>query len=282
MKIINKYIVIGQIQLVTPLHIGSGYMSSKTDATVIKDSDGCPIIPGSSLKGVIRTAAERLFHVLSEEKEGTKEVCYLIKGNDCNRQDKNILEDYNLKQGDHTELGQWLDDNICPICQLFGSNFRASKVSIKDASLTEEERKNDRQKTTVRHSVAIDRDKGTAKEGAKFDYEVVHKDVLFDFEMELDNVSTEELKLILVVLNEMSLERIQLGGNVARGLGRIKLINDEVKGFKFTNGKPKDKLGRKERSAYLRYILNNEQPDRNSNQSVKQYLSKLFPSEVEA
>ena len=70
MKLQGKLFINGKIKALTGLHIGA----SKTDAaigdidnSVIKTSEGVPYIPGSSLKGKLRS--------LLEKKEGKKEVC---------------------------------------------------------------------------------------------------------------------------------------------------------------------------------------------------------------
>lgn len=269
----NKYIISGQIQLLTPLHIGSGYMSHDTDAVVMKDSIGNPIIPGSSLKGVIRTTAERLHYLIFEKSFDKKEVCYLGE-DDCNRPNPSDLKTYSDLAGKMNEakIEEWIDEKVCPICQLFGSNFRASKVMISDSTLTKESIKEE-DKTFVRHSVSIDRETGAAKDGAKYDFEVVNKDLTFNFEMELENVTKDELKLILVVLNEMKNERIQLGGNIARGLGKVKLINDSVLEYDFSNMENQDI----KKQFLLHLIYGEEYTKENLNErTIKEMLDKFY------
>jgi CRISPR/Cas system CSM-associated protein Csm3 (group 7 of RAMP superfamily) len=62
----KRYTFHGTIRLDGPLHIGSGgggYVyggTSDTDATVIRDSSGYAIIPGSSLRGAIRAEVGQL------------------------------------------------------------------------------------------------------------------------------------------------------------------------------------------------------------------------------
>ena len=56
-KFHNRYIVKGTIIAETPIHIGVGSESIDlvdTDNAVIKDKDGKPYIPGSSLKGALK------------------------------------------------------------------------------------------------------------------------------------------------------------------------------------------------------------------------------------
>ena len=55
----NRYILKGVLAAVDPIHIGTASESvldpSAIDSPVLKDSRGFPVIPGSSLKGVVRS-----------------------------------------------------------------------------------------------------------------------------------------------------------------------------------------------------------------------------------
>ena len=53
-KFYNKYIIKGVLLAESPIHIGSGdesYDPTQIDNAVIRDVNGNPYIPGSSLKG---------------------------------------------------------------------------------------------------------------------------------------------------------------------------------------------------------------------------------------
>ena len=61
----------GVLETRTGLHIGAGSSGDPlaTDAPVVRNAAGFPYIPGSSVKGVIRSAAEGLFpRIPSKEK----------------------------------------------------------------------------------------------------------------------------------------------------------------------------------------------------------------------
>ena len=56
-RIVGKFIVTGRLRLLSPLLIGTGSpddMRNERDIQVLRDSEGRPIIPGSSLAGVLR------------------------------------------------------------------------------------------------------------------------------------------------------------------------------------------------------------------------------------
>ncbi|MCS7244231.1 MAG: type III-A CRISPR-associated RAMP protein Csm3 [Candidatus Calescibacterium sp.] len=67
-KLAGKYIISGQIELLTGLHIGTSKDTMKIgdlDNPVIKDAFGKPYIPGSSLKGKMRSLMEYYHSLIS-------------------------------------------------------------------------------------------------------------------------------------------------------------------------------------------------------------------------
>ena len=68
-KFENKIIIKGTLEAVDPLHIGSSEKSSlnpiEVDNSVLKDSLGNPVIPGSSIKGVVRSEFEAVMKSVS-------------------------------------------------------------------------------------------------------------------------------------------------------------------------------------------------------------------------
>jgi CRISPR-associated protein Csm3 len=257
----SKLVVEGNLKLQSGMHIGTGMMNSKTDAAVIRDHKGNPYIPGSSLKGVFRTAAEQLYEY-TRTSENHKPVCFLETGNgetgNCNenqqlRETMNKLQDKKQASSKGTsveaEMEEAVEQGVCPICLLFGSVFKASKLTFSDAYL-----EGDTLKTEIRHNTAIDRDTGTAKEGARFDYEVVPpgENTAFPVKITGDGITKEEMRILLAVLNEFAEGRIALGGKTTRGLGRVKLQDTKLKKYDLGENSPEEK------AAYLRFILGKE------------------------
>lgn len=57
----------GVLETRTALHLGSGTsLSTATDAPILRGADGRPLIPGSSVKGALRSVSERLLRALGE------------------------------------------------------------------------------------------------------------------------------------------------------------------------------------------------------------------------
>jgi CRISPR-associated RAMP protein (TIGR02581 family) len=223
-----------------PLHIGKGASLEPigTDLPVIKDALGIPYIPGSSLKGVFRAFAERLLRTLNEmnyKQDGKqiwacnplddKEKCIPPKRN-MNPPRKSLEElEVEAKNGsdkiDDKKLTKLILDNSCTACSIFGSGVVASRIYFKDAYLTN---KDDLlHLSEIRDGVAIDRDTGTAKSGAKFDYEIVSSGAKFGIEIILENVEEWEAGFIFALLRSWERGELALGGKSTSGLGWNKL-----------------------------------------------------------
>jgi CRISPR-associated protein Csm3 len=279
----NNIIITGTLQLQSGLHIGTGEMSQLTDATVIKEIGGKPFIPGSSIKGVLRTAAERLSRMVLTDGE---DVCFLASDSNCSgsEQIKNDIKKELTGIKNYDDAIKKIEGKICPACSLFGSSHLASKVVVYDAKLVKERK--DKVYTSIRHSLAIDRESGTAnsEKGAKFDYEVVNPDLSFKFKIVAENLNQNDKNLLIVALNELLEERIYLGGKISRGLGRVKLINSNVEIFNFSSFKDSDAESKEAlqqvKEEYLNSIINkfskktNKESDENK-QATKQSRGKV-------
>ncbi|TDT51293.1 type III-A CRISPR-associated RAMP protein Csm3 [Fonticella tunisiensis] len=109
----GKYLIEAKIELKTGLHIGTAGNSLEiggVDNSVIKDAFGRPYIPGSSLKGKLRSLTE--FH---HDKLSLGNVIYSV---------------YNeVKSENNIRMHMCRDEN-CPVCGLFGRNHGEHKVII--------------------------------------------------------------------------------------------------------------------------------------------------------
>lgn len=224
----ERYIFTGTLICKAGLHVGSGKGAAYTDATVMTDSDGNPFIPGSSLKGAMRSAVERIGQVLNHTGKFTS--CLLFEENNhvqCVTSNESLRQQYERmrEQGaSEEELVRFLlgdPPHLCDTCKVFGSPYYASKVRITDAHWV------NGHNPVVRDGVGIDRDTETAAENIKFDFEVVPPDAEFKFEMILEDPDGKDLGLVCLALREMELEGIRLGGIKSRGLGKVQLELDE-------------------------------------------------------
>jgi len=224
-KLESRYFFSGEILLLNELHIGSGRGDGKTDALVIRDHIGRPFIPGSSLRGVLRSTIERIALSIGLN------PCLLIDDNPCVTTYKPLQEKF--KELDVSDIPAFLSDisKVCPVCQLFGSTVVASRIKITDLPLLD-----NNFKFGVRDGVAIDRDTETAKEGGKFDFETVSKQSKFKFELIGENLKPGHIALLAIGIQELTDGNFWLGGNTARGLGKCKLEELEIKYFEGADG----------------------------------------------
>lgn len=165
-------------------------------------------VPGSSLKGVFRSYAER--------------VVRTIKGDDgcCNPLDKSFC-------GDSKELKENKKDTralyrkSCFICKTFGSTLLASHTSFQDAYPPPEKVKETNQ-TEERTGVAIDRVTGGAASRALFNLEAVTKGE-FRTSVHLKNFELWQIGLIGITVRDLKQGLVRIGFGKARGLGEVEI-----------------------------------------------------------
>lgn len=228
-KLESRYIFKGELVLENEMHLGSGKGDGRTDSLVVRDLKNKPFIPGSSLRGVLRSLIERIAASLG------KNPC-LLSSETCVTNSKDILqEEFKtlLKEKEKVKIEKFLNNNskICLVCRLFGSPVVASKIRITDLPL-----KIEKAEPSIRHGVAINRDTETSQDKAKFDFEVVPKGSSFEFEIIGENLTDDDLSLLAIGIQEMIDGNFWIGGNSSRGLGKCKLDKLEIKYFKGVEG----------------------------------------------
>ena len=272
----NRYFVTAELAMEKPLHIGKGISLEPvgTDLPVIKTSDGLPFIPGSSVKGIIRSELEKLVRTLESQSvmvDGKKVwACNIFdekekcipqrKRSDSNRKSKKELEEESKGEDGKIDEGKFTQkilEHSCTACSLFGSTEIASRAYIKDMSLIN----GTALRTEIRDGVAIDRDTGTAREGAKFDYEVVPAKARFEFEVVLENVEPWEVGLFGLILKLWAHGEIAIGGMTSRGLGWGRLENIKIE--------------KVDRADLIEYILNEERQPVTLEDCIKEFQKKL-------
>ena len=204
----------------TAWRIGSGKEGeTMSDLGVVIDPKGQPVLPGSSLKGKLRSTSETLSHALGLS------ACMLnheASSVDCTSDVKYysgvLRQAYQnaLQKGLQDRL-QWIADNTCDVCKLFGSPVQAGRLWLSDGTLKEWA-----SIVQVRDGVVIDRDSQTAVNRLKYDYEVVPPGSRFELCIDLENPTDKDLALLGVALFEWHAGS-SLGGFTSRGLGRFHL-----------------------------------------------------------
>ncbi len=230
-KFENKTIITGRLTAIDPLHIGAAGKENlnpiEVDNFVLKDSSSNPIIPGLSIKGVVRSNFEAILRSL--DIEGVS-VCDIFNESKCCMNNAKVEKIKGKKLSDE-QMAQEFYDASCDVCKLFGGKKFAGKLHFKDCYYTNDEGKPC--KYEKRDGVGIDRKTGAAARGAKYDFEVVPKGTQFDFELIAENLDEKQMGYLDFIINMLEGkgivdgDYISVGGKTTRGLGRIRLENVE-------------------------------------------------------
>jgi len=237
-------VLIGTIECITGIHIGGRSDSvgiGGIDTEVIRNPlTNNPYIPGSSLKGKMRSLAEKLF---------SKEYYAGIGGKGDNRR--------------HECQGKNLHQLIeCRICRLFGASAKdarehdnfPSKLIVRDCDLEDSfKRSGELFMTEAKGENAIDRITSKANPrtiervpaGTKFKFAIIYKveDILYKVEDITENYASiykefengkykgliaccnEDLDLISKLFSYI--EKDGIGGHVSRGYGQVKFATNK-------------------------------------------------------
>jgi len=175
------------------------------------DVQGEPYVPGSSLKGAIRSTCETVIRTFVDDCRSSGVLCY----------DDAPEEKTTCGEGEGEEARP-----LCMMCDTFGNTNRISKVSFDDAFLTNMGVFGDR---VVQHraGVSLKRTTGAVDKGPFF-IEFVPRGAEFEFKILCTNILPAELKLLLLALELFNQGRFKLGGQKSRGMGSVTFEVDSV------------------------------------------------------
>jgi len=218
-KLISNIIVEGILKNISPFIIGTG-KGDIIDIEIIKDEIGNPYIPATSFVGALR------HHISKNFKQGDKKTWEYFWGSKNDNQ-KNLE---------------------------IQSHFIVSDVKIKSNKETKNDNNKNESFIAIRDGVAIDEKKGIAKEKAKYDYEIVNKDLEFEFKAEIKIIEyfkdkeIEILKILKTIITELEAGNVQFGAFTTKGFGRFNLKDIKILKFNF----PDDGV------EYLTYLQNRD------------------------
>lgn len=205
MRLIKYKKITGKILIKTGLHIGGSVDVIEiggVDNPIIKNPiTKEPYIPGSSLKGKMRSLLE-----------------------------------WKLGKIDPDGPHKWCNDTTCPICRIFGTssddaNLGPTRLLVRDSELTSEYKdkihKEGISLTEVKYENSINRISAKAtprplervSAGVEFDFEILYR--VFDMG---DKGKTDEDMFKNVVNGLRYLQQDALGGSGSRGSGKIDFI----------------------------------------------------------
>lgn len=235
MELLGKIKIRFKIEAKTGLSIGAGretFEIGGLDNPVIKTPDGVPYIPGSSLKGKIRSLIERKKFDLNEIRE-----YYEIKDDKKKKEKKEELERKGWKWVGNGFI-HVCDKKDCEVCRTFGrpaevENSEPTRVYIRDSFLEEKEFKekfkdlfNSGLYTETKWENVIDRLTSSANPRH---FERVPAGAIFSGEFIFNVYDKEDEKLFDLFLQGLALlEDDYLGSSGSRGYGKIKFFDFEV------------------------------------------------------
>lgn len=199
----NQYRFLARIiiEAKTPLNIGSGVKGIKSDSLVLRDINGLPFIPGTTIAGLLR-------HTLGEEEDlmmGSQEMGSPL-----------IITEAKMLDSNESVL-----DGIIPQEKLssdFLANFRQLPI---------------RQHAKIGH-------RGATVKGGKFDEEIVLKGTRFCFEMEMLSDKDDDTRFI-EMLNTLNSDVFRIGSGSRSGFGEIEVVGSQCQYKKINLEDPKQK-----------------------------------------
>ena len=211
----------------TALYIGAGqdsYDPMAVQGQLIKDTKGHPYIPGSSIKGVLRSFLESVTTNSCERGSCLEK----LNNKDARKAKVNELKKDPLNDGinDNALLAKYIVEKSCLACRLFGSGLIAGKLKISDAVLENVEKWIE---TDIRTGNAINRDTKTAASSALFDTETIPAGTLFEFRLSAENLSADEAKYSGELMSYFAQGEIIVGGRSRAGLGRVSVEQFQLK-----------------------------------------------------
>ena len=204
MKLEEKIAIKGTITTVTGLHIGGSKSTMQIgglDNIVVKTPHDVPYIPGSSLKGKLRSLLVKKMSGSKNEHDDPPEIQKLF-GYQGRKKDENMQE----------------------------KEPHISRLIFRDAYLREEQFKVDFNDCTLatdfteeKYENVIDRKSGKAQHPRQM--ERVPAGVVFDFEIIMDIYEGDDKDKMIDLLKQAFslLEDDYLGGSGTRGYGKIKI-----------------------------------------------------------
>ena len=197
-----------------------------------------PVLPGSSLRGALRSQAERIARTLAtvsawdtgKDMESRKTV-FLTTCPACNPLTTKTSDPVascnsfikTLPKSERNSIEQrGAKDKLCLACRLIGSPWNGSRLRVEDAPFV-----GDKVTLKVLDFLAIDRFAGGGRDTAKFDAVVLWQPK-FRVRLFLENPEPWELGWLALVLRDLHDGLITVGFGAAKGFGQCRIEDGAV------------------------------------------------------
>jgi len=221
----NRYRLTARVVAVTAMRVGAGKAQdpAATDQPIMRDAMGRPFLPGSAVKGALRSGLESVLRGLAGSQRRGLWSCDIFVDQGDHERCTIPFEPERGAAREAPDLNK-VRETLCTTCGLFGSSYFAGRVFVHDLPLVD----GSMLRTEVRDGVGINRDLRTAQDGIKYDTEVVPPGTQFALEILLENVSPLQRALLMQTLAFLDEGLIMLGGMTSRGLGRVRLEQQKI------------------------------------------------------
>ncbi len=185
----NQYRFLARIiiEAKTPLNIGSGNKGIKSDSLVLRDLNGLPFIPGTTIAGLLRhTLGKDEDKYMGSQQIGSPLIITEAKMLDC---DGSVLDGIIPQEKLNSELL---------------AHFRQLPI---------------RQHAKIGH-------RGATLKGGKFDEEIVLKGTRFCFEMEMLSEKDDDAKF-KELLDTLTSDTFRIGSGSRSGFGEIEVVDSQ-------------------------------------------------------
>lgn len=199
----------------TGLHIGAGKSGELvgSDLPVLRDASGRPLIPGSSLRGILRSGVEAISATLQLDRAARRPAA--SPASDVPPAVAHLWSELDLVQRMFGYVAANREE-----AEKKGSAY-GSRLQISDGVCESAPR------IELRDGVAISRETRTAAGSAKFDVEVVPAGTMFQGSVRFKNPADYELGLLAQAFWMLDQGILLLGGKSARGLGWVEVAVSE-------------------------------------------------------
>lgn len=209
----------------------SGFDHAPMIEQLSKDGLGNPLLSGSSLRGVLRSHAEKIIRTLYTDfclkNAGSMAAGDRFKQN-CPACDPLVRDKSEslascitrLNDAELSKYHEWQEGDFCLTCQLFGNQERGSRFWVQDAHW----QAGKSVEWQAQDFLAIDRFTGGGLDGAKFDAAPL-VGAVFETAVTLHNPAVWELGLLTLLLRDLSDGRLTVGFGAAKGYGRCHASN---------------------------------------------------------
>lgn len=199
----DRFLGVFLIEAATPFKICSDDYSVVIDSPILTDLNDLPLIPGTSIAGVLRKTMSDYCKedANNEMKDLTEEIFGYVEGD--NGKGSRIIFSHAVVINQDGSPVKGIAENINDFLNFF--NYDSLPVRERNAV----------------------NGKGVTRKHSKFDEQIAPKGLRFAFEVEFkgNRDNENDLKAWKIILNSIKSDNFRLGGGTRHGFGLFKLIN---------------------------------------------------------